>query len=124
MTDSYTVQVQEIDKHANMDPTEIDANIVTGVSSTQFKQTHPSLYLPKHQYRKYKMKDGRNRTGLNVIKEKPLDNQQFAIMHLMKRDIAARAASQSLEEEETEIKNTEATTTMLNSSERRPPMHL
>ena len=33
------------------------------------------------------MKSGRQKTGLNVIKEKPLLNQQFAIMNKMKQDI-------------------------------------
>ena len=32
------------------------------------------------------MKDGRNKTGLNVIKEKPVANSQFAIINLVARE--------------------------------------
>ena len=71
MTNSYMIAVQDVDKHARYDPAAIqDSSGMMG--STQFKNTHPSLFLPKHsEYRKYRMKDGRNKTGLNVLKEKP-----------------------------------------------------
>jgi len=49
------------------------------------------LYLPKHAYTKYKMKGGRERTGLGIIKEKPAPNSKFAIMHLIKKEARARS---------------------------------
>ena len=49
--------------------------------NSQFKQSHPSVYMLKHNYRKYKMKTGANRTGLNIINEKPVAPSSFAIMH-------------------------------------------
>ena len=82
-TKAYMVQINEVDRHASEDP----AMIVLETQGTQFKQSHPSVYMPKHQYTKYRMKDGRNKTGLNIIKEKPMLNSQFAIMHLFGRQI-------------------------------------
>ena len=78
LTNTYKIAVQDIDKHARADPSAITDS---SSFSTQFKSTHPSLYLPKHsEYRKYKMKDGRNQSGLNILKEKPLATKQFAIV--------------------------------------------
>ena len=81
--------MQEVDKHSRVDP----AMIATNGHSTQFAESHPSVYMPKHQYRKYKMKGGRNGTGLGVIQEKPVANSQFAIMHLLGMTNNKQAAS-------------------------------
>lgn len=89
MTNSYIVAVQHTDKHANIDPEEYDA--AKESFSTQFKQTHPSLFVPKHQYKKYKMKDGRNKTGLDVIKERPALMSEFAILNRIKLDVLRKS---------------------------------
>jgi len=68
------------------DPSTIGVS-TSGQSSTQFKSSHPSIVMPKHNYRKYRVKNGRDKTGLDVIKEKPVLYSKFAIMHLMDRDI-------------------------------------
>ena len=68
------------------DPSTIETS-KSGQSSTQFKSSHPSIVMPKHNYRRYRVKNGRDKTGLDVIKEKPALNSKFAIMHLMHRDV-------------------------------------
>ena len=79
------MQVQDFDANAKMDP--FKSSKPESLNRSVFKSSHPSLYLPKHQYCKYVMKSGRQKTGLNVIKEKPKLNQQFAIMNLMQQDV-------------------------------------
>ena len=44
------------------------------------------MYLPTHQYVKYRLKDGRDKSGLDIIKEKPISSAQFAIINQMKRE--------------------------------------
>ena len=39
--------------------------------------------MPKHNYRKYKMKGRQDESCLNVFKEKPKLKDQFAILHLV-----------------------------------------
>ena len=79
------MQVQDFDANAKFDP--FKSQKPEPLNRSVFKSSHPSLYLPKHQYCKYVMKSGRQKTGLNVIKEKPKLNQQFAIMNLMHQDV-------------------------------------
>ena len=44
------------------------------------------------------MKDGRDKTGLNILKEKPLSIKNFAIIQKIQRD-AKRSVMDSLDEE-------------------------
>lgn len=101
-TNSYMIAVQDIDRIASQDPTTIANSSAT--VSTQFKSTHPSLFLPMHSgYRKYKMKDGRNKTGLNVIKEKPILTKQYAIVQKIQQDKKKQSTIlESLDEENLE----------------------
>ena len=89
ITNSYTVSVKNLYKFAESDPSDIH-NSSTQFRNTQFKDSHPSVVIPKHQYTKYIMKDGRNKTGLDIINEKPLKMAQFAIMHQMRQDLAIK----------------------------------
>lgn len=65
-TQSYVVAVFRPDEHANADPSTITGalNAPKIGSSSQFKSSHPSLYMPKHPYAKYRMKGGRDKSGL------------------------------------------------------------
>ena len=85
-TNSYMVSVQEVDRHAEVDPQHIMQKSAEEQNS-QFKPSHPSVYMPRHKYRKYKMKTGANRTGLNIINEKPVATSNFAIVHVINRDL-------------------------------------
>ena len=89
ITNSYTVSVKNLFKYAESDPSDIH-NSNNQFSNTQFKDSHPSVVIPKHQYAKYRMKDGRNKTGLGIINEKPLKMAQFAIMNQMRQDLATK----------------------------------
>jgi len=57
MTHSYIVAVQDLDQMEGADPAKMQ--MAKDSSSRQFKASHPSLVMPKHPYRKYKMKEGR-----------------------------------------------------------------
>lgn len=93
-TKTFKVAIQEVDKHSRVDPELIVSSNNLGLPNSVFKDSHPSVYMPTHQYRKYKMKGGRNGTGLGVIKEKPLSNSQFAIMNLLRNTSSGSSASQ------------------------------
>ena len=67
-----------LDQHAKADPELIVPD--KDQYGYLFKKSHPSLILPKHDYCKYKMKDGRDRSGLNIIEEKPFPTSNFAIV--------------------------------------------
>lgn len=68
---SYAVAVVRPDEHAFADPETITP---ANEPSSQFRESHPSLFMPKHKYKKYKMKAGRDQSGLKVLKEKPMKN--------------------------------------------------
>ena len=87
-TQSYVVAVLRPDEHANSDPKTIMGALggeKVG-SNSQFKSSHPSLYMPKHPYSKYRMKGGRDKSGLEVIKEKPVNKSQFALFNMMEQE--------------------------------------
>jgi hypothetical protein len=53
----------------------------------QYQESHPSIYIPKHAYKKYKMQHNQNyrQTGVvNQIKARHLKTEKFAIVNLIK----------------------------------------
>ena len=79
-TQAYYVQINSLDKHSTGDPT--DPNFSQGNSSfPTFKESHPSLYMPMHNYARYKMQDAGKIKGLDIIKEK--GPKQYAIQKLL-----------------------------------------
>ena len=67
-TQSYYVQINEVDRHSTGDPTDPSFSHEADVFP-QFKESHPSLYMPRHKYTKYKMREFRhNNSGLGIIK--------------------------------------------------------
>ena len=45
------------------------------------------------------MKDGRNKTGLNVLKEKPLSTKQYAIVQKIHKDAKMSSLDSLIEED-------------------------
>ena len=80
-TQSYYVQINELDRHSALDPE--DPNFSReGDTFPHFKESHPALYMPRHKYTKYKMtRDVDNASGLGVIKEQA--PKQYAIQKLL-----------------------------------------
>ena len=62
-----------------------------------FDESHPSVVVPKHNYKRYKMKRNANDSGLNIIKEKKMSNSQFAIMHLLHNKDRRKASISTIE---------------------------
>ena len=75
-TQSYYVQINELDRHSTEDPGDPRFS-KEGEAFPHYKESHPSLFMPKHQYKKYKMVKESDQSGLDIIKKKP--KKQYAI---------------------------------------------
>ena len=80
---AYYVSVKEVDDSLEKDPTSLVDHVLSGRTKPHFRESHPALYMPKHNYRKYKMKGRQEESGLNIIREKPKLKESFAIMNLV-----------------------------------------
>ena len=68
---AYFVQIQELDEQLEKEPASLIDLAQKGNGKPFFRESHPALYMPKHNYRKYKMKGRQDESCLNVLKEKP-----------------------------------------------------
>ena len=85
-TQAYYISVNEVDEQLDKDPglgtfTESGADKIT--NQAIFKESHPAVYMPKHQYCKYKMAPYQDKSGLKVLGDKPISNKNFAIFKLL-----------------------------------------
>ena len=87
-TQSYYVQINELDRHSSGDPSQPRFSMESE-AFPHFKESHPSLFMPKHKYKRYKMVKESDHTGLGINKQKP--PKQFAIQKLLSGDSQAKA---------------------------------
>ena len=78
--------MNEVDDQLDKEPgmgTFTDPNKFKDPRDALFKESHPAVYMPKHQYRKYKMAPNQDKSGLKVLGDKPVSNKNFAIFELL-----------------------------------------
>ena len=84
---TFLVHVQEMDYDSRVDPSILDG-YKSDLSKMHFDESHPSIIVPKHPYKRYRMRKNVNKTGLNILKEGPVQNSSFAIMNLLSKSEA------------------------------------
>ena len=82
-----------MDYDSRVDPSILDG-YKSDLSKMHFDESHPSIIVPKHPYKRYRMRKNVNKTGLNILKEGPVQNSSFAIMNLLSKSEAPNSMHQ------------------------------